>query len=254
MDERILDKPNSQAKPRRRLESRRKFEGKMEDSNHEWFNPSSYFSNFISSIQLKNNKSSIRPPDKDHDDSKILKADSSVIKTDLHWSWIFSFLSLTIIKMNKTHNKNFILTLVICFSFGVALASKECQGNTKLKCFECNSHLDSRCSDPFNWTTPPPMKQCDGCCVKIVQGLDTPDWKVVRSCTDDVDINMFMVDHVCMSEGGGRGKMCFCEENECNAAVPSSIQIFSSQSKVNLMKILVYPIYMIYNYYNNNLV
>ena len=46
-------------------------------------------------------------------------------------------------------------------------------GNTKLKCFECNSHLDSRCSDPFNWTTPPPMKQCDGCCVKIVQGLDT---------------------------------------------------------------------------------
>ena len=133
MDERILDKPNSQAKPRRHLESRRKFEGKMEDSNHEWFNPSSYFSNFISSIQLKNNKSSIRPPDKDHDDSKILKADSSVIKTDLHWSWILSFLSLTIIKMNKTHNKNFILTLVICFSFGVALASKECQGKTIYK-------------------------------------------------------------------------------------------------------------------------
>ena len=46
-------------------------------------------------------------------------------------------------------------------------------GDKKLKCFECNSHLDPRCRDPFNWTTVPPTKLCDGCCVKIVQGLDT---------------------------------------------------------------------------------
>jgi len=253
MDERIFDKLKSQTRARRRLESRRMFVAKKENSNHEWFNPSSYFSNFISSFQLKNNKSSTRPPD-DVDDMTIRKKDISVTKTELNWNWICSFLSMTIITMNKMQNRYFILTLVICFSFGVTLASKECQGNTKLKCFECNSHLDYRCSDPFNWTTPPPMKQCDGCCVKIVQGLDTPDWKVVRSCTDDVDINMFMVDHVCMSEGGGRGKMCFCEENECNDAVPSSLQIFNSQAEANLMKILVYPLYMIYNYYNNNFV
>ena len=80
------------------------------------------------------------------------------------------------------------------------------------------------------------------------------DWKVVRSCTDDVDINMFMVDHVCMSEGGGRGKMCFCEEDECNHA-SSTIHTTNSftTSNVNLMK-KVYPLYLLYHfYYNNNI-
>ncbi len=43
----------------------------------------------------------------------------------------------------------------------------------KIKCFECNSHEDPLCADPFNWTTLPARKICEGCCVKIIQGLDT---------------------------------------------------------------------------------
>ena len=132
MDERIFDRLKCQTRARRRLESRRKFVAKKENSNHEWFNPSSYFSNLISSLQLKNNKSSTRPPDNNDDDMKILKKDISVTKTDLNWNWICSFVSMTINTMNKMQNRNFVLTLVICFSFGVTLASKECQGNIRI--------------------------------------------------------------------------------------------------------------------------
>ena len=74
----------------------------------------------------------------------------------------------------------------------------------------------------------------------------TANWKVRRSCTDKVDINMFMVDHVCMSEGGGRGKMCFCEENECNHA--SRTIHGKNTNYYNLMK--VYPLHIVYYYCN----
>ena len=65
----------------------------------------------------------------------------------------------------------------------------------------------------------PAMKQCEGCCVKLVQKLGSPEHSVRRTCTDSLDINLWLVDHVCMSEGGGAGHMCFCEENDCNSAV-----------------------------------
>ena len=53
------------------------------------------------------------------------------------------------------------------------------KGGGKLRCFECNSHLDPACTDPFNWTTAPVTKRCDGCCVKIVQGIDTRKFLLV---------------------------------------------------------------------------
>jgi len=117
------------------------------------------------------------------------------------------------------HTCLIIFILFIGYANGVA----ECMSGNKVKCFECNSYDDPRCADPFNWTTIPPRKLCEGCCVKIVQGIDTPERKVRRGCTDDLEINLFIVDHVCMSEGGGKGRMCFCEENECNhASIPTS--------------------------------
>ncbi len=62
---------------------------------------------------------------------------------------------------------------------------------------------------------------------------------MLRSCTDVIEINLFMVDHVCMSEGGGKGKMCFCEEHECNRG--SSSKTFSMvTAAVQLLLLISY--------------
>ena len=51
-----------------------------------------------------------------------------------------------------------------------------------IDCFECDSSLDPRCGDPFNYTLTiqdmPPLEKCEGCCVKLVQNLGTPAKKI----------------------------------------------------------------------------
>ena len=46
-----------------------------------------------------------------------------------------------------------------------------------IDCFECNSWDDPRCHDPFNYTIHkehmPPIVECEGCCVKMVQFIGT---------------------------------------------------------------------------------
>ena len=82
----------------------------------------------------------------------------------------------------------------------------------------------------------PPTKPCDGCCVKMVQFIGTHHYQIKRTCTDSFDVNFFMVNHACMTEGHRHGHMCFCEEDECNSA--RTLTTKGSTSSILLLSLL----------------
>lgn len=123
------------------------------------------------------------------------------------------------------------LLTIACCAF---LILENC-GVTAVRCYDCNSHNDSRCAED---EPPEELKvDCsskrDGAkytmCRKIVQTIEfsvnglPPNRRVIRGCGWDES----NYKGNCYQRGGfgGRQEVCSCLEDFCNAATPGAIPI-----------------------------
>lgn len=130
--------------------------------------------------------------------------------------------------------------VILCCLCPTIYGEDECQ-KSNIQCYDCDSRNDTACNDPFNVTAAIlaniTTRNCHGCCVKVVRKINTPKMSIWRTCTTNLKINLFMVDHVCMEEAGNAGHMCFCETESCNGT-PGGINTQAGVSTLLSLSIL----------------
>nr|XP_022909597.1 protein quiver-like [Onthophagus taurus] len=114
--------------------------------------------------------------------------------------------------------KSFTFSLVLLI--WIFSVDARCCRPRPINCYTCDSRIDAKCRDPFDFSLHPkyhpPLSPCNGCCVKMVQNSTKPNEVIRRMCTSDLSINLFNVDNICMKESSGTGHLCFCEDDMCN--------------------------------------
>lgn len=99
----------------------------------------------------------------------------------------------------------------------------------RIECFECDSRFDPRCGDPFNLTRETgTLIYCDDLCVKLKHKFGS-QFYYIRSCADTFKKIYIKKTDVCYTtRTKDGGNLCFCDQELCNTAAPSSLHSIKS--------------------------